>query len=185
MSRAGTLKDFCPMVVRTIRLDEGCRFVIRPNRSLNWRQTKLVYATLAAPCLIVAVGFTLMGFWPVLPFAGAEVLALAAGFYLCALSGRKTEVVWIKGDRIAIEKGRESLRTVCEFKRTWAQIALLPPRIEWYPSRLVIRSHGKQVQLGAFLTDGERERLARELKRVISSEELYSAATVEADASLV
>lgn len=173
------------MVVRTIRPEEGCRFVIRPNRSLSWRQTKFVYATLAAPCLLVALGFTLMGYWPVLPFAGAEVLALAVGFYLCAMSGRKMEVVRIKDDRIAIEKGRESLRTVCEFKRTWAQIALLPARIEWYPSRLVIRSHGKQVQLGAFLTDGERERLARDLKRAISTEELYSAATVRSEATLV
>lgn len=173
------------MVVRSIRQDEGCRFVIRPNRSLSWPQTKLVYATLAAPCMLVALGFTLMGFWPVLPFAGAEVLALALGFYLCGLSGRKTEVIRIREDIIAIERGREMLRTICELKRSWAQIALVPARIEWYPSRLVIRSHGKQVQLGAFLTDGERERLARELKRVISSEEMFSAAAVEAEATLV
>lgn len=176
---------FCPMVVRTIRRGEGCRFVIRPDRSLSWRQTKLVYATLAGLCLLVAIGFTAMGFWLVLPFAGAEVIALAAGFYLCALSGRETEVVCINDDRIAVEKGRDKFHKVCEFERCWAQIALMPPRIQWYPSRLVIRSRGKQVQLGAFLTEGERERLARELTRVMSSEETFSAAAVEAEATLV
>ncbi len=173
------------MVVRTIRRDEGCRFVIRPTRSLSWLQTKIVFASLAAPCLIFALGFTLLGYWPVLPFAGAEVVALAIGFYLCALRGRETEVIWIKDDRIAIEKGRETTRKVWELHRPWAQIELLPPRIQWYPSRLVIRSHGKQLQLGAFLTDGERERLASELKRAISSEETFSAAAAEADATLV
>ena len=166
------------MVITTVRRDEGCRFVIRPNRSLSWAQTKLVYLTLATLCMLVALGFTLMGFWLVLPFAGAEVLLLAAGFYLCALSGRETEVVRIKDDRIAIEKGREQTRTVWELDRTWARIELLPARIQWYPSRLVIRSHGKQLQLGAFLTDGEREQLARELERAISSEETFSAAAV-------
>jgi uncharacterized membrane protein len=151
------------MVETTIRREEGCRFIIRPNRPLSWPQTKLVYATLASLCMIVATGFTLMGYWLVLPFAGAEVLLLAGGFYLCALSGRETEVIRIKDNRIAIEKEKH----------------------EWYPSRLVIRSHAKQLQLGAFLTDGERERLARELKRAISSEETCSVAAVEADTTLV
>lgn len=173
------------MVVRMIRQDEGCRFVIRPNRSLSWAQTKLVYLSLASLCLLVAVGFTVMGYWLVLPFAGAEVLLLAVGFYLCALSGRETEVVRIKDDRVAIEKGREATRTVWELDRAWARIELLPPRIEWYPSRLVIRSRGKQLQLGAFLTDGERERLARELKTAISSEQSFSAAAVPAEPTLI
>ena len=164
------------MVETTIRRDEGCRFVIRPNRSLSWAQMKLVYAGLASLCMLVAIGFTLMGYWLVLPFAGAEVLLLAAGFYLCAQDGRETEVIRIKDDRIAIEKGREETRTVWEVDRSWARIELLAPAIAWYPSRLVIRSHGKQLQLGAFLTDGERERLARELKRAISSEETFSTA---------
>ncbi len=173
------------MVVTTIRREEGCRFVIRPNRSLSWRQTKIVYATLASLCMLVAIGFTLMGFWLVLPLAGAEVLLLAAGFYLCALSGRETEVIRIKDNRIAVEKGRRGMRTVWELDRVWARIELLPSRIEWYPSRLVIRSQGKQLQLGAFLTDGERERLARALKRAISSEETFSVAAIEAEATLV
>ena len=166
------------MVVRTIRRDEGCRFVIRPNRSLSWAQIKLVYAALASLCMFVAMGFTLLGYWMVLPFAGAEVLLLAVGFYLCALSGRETEVIRIKDDRIAIEKGQKGTRKVWELDRSWARIELLPPRIEWYPSRLVIRSHEKQLQLAAFLTDGERERLARELERAISSEETFSTAAV-------
>ncbi|HEY5701297.1 MAG TPA: DUF2244 domain-containing protein [Gammaproteobacteria bacterium] len=171
------------MVLRTFHQGEGCRFVIRPDRSLTWAQTKIVYLSLASACLIVATGFTVMGFWLVLPFAGAEVVALAAGFYLCALSGKTTEIVFIDGDRVAVEKGSAETRPVCEFKRGWAHIALLPARIQWYPSRLVIRSHGKQVQLGAFLTEAERRRLASELKRVISCDEYTNDATDVADAA--
>lgn len=173
------------MVFKTIRRGEGCRFVIRPNRSLSWKQTKLVYASLATICLVVAAAFTVMGFWLVLPFAGAEVLLLAAGFYLCALSGRVTEVIRIKEDRVAVERRDHRTRESCEFRRCWARIALLPPAIDWYPSRLVIRSHGKQVQLGAFLTDGERKRLADELEQAISSEESFSAGPEESEATMV
>lgn len=168
------------MVLRTFHRGEGCRFVIRPNRSLTRAQTLIVYLLLASVCLIVATGFTVMGFWPVLPFAGAEVIALAAGFYLCAFSGKTTEVVFVNGNRVAVEKGFTVTRRVCEFERAWAKIALHPARIDWYPSRLVIRCHGKQVQLGAFLTEAERRSLAAELDRAISSEDHSYDATRDA-----
>lgn len=159
------------MVLRTFDQGEGCRFVIRPNRSLTGTQTIIVYMSLASVCLIVATGFTIMGFWLVLPFAGTEVIALACGFYLCAISGKTTEIVFVNGNRVAVEKGLTTTRRVYEFERGWAKIALLPARVDWYPSRLVIRSHGKQVQLGAFLTEAERRNLAAELDRAISSED--------------
>jgi len=171
------------MVLRTFHQGEGCRFVIRPNRSLSWTQTKIVYVSLASVCLIVATGFTVMGFWLVLPFAGAEVIALAIGFFLCALSGKATEVVFVDNDRVAVEKGFTAMRRVCEFERAWAKIALLTARNHWYPSRLVIRSQGKQVQLGAFLAEAERRRLAAELVRVISHEAYTGEATDDADAA--
>lgn len=167
------------MVLRTYRHGEGCRFVIRPNRSLTWTQTKFVYLSLASVCLVVATGFTVMGFWLVLPFAGAEVIALGAGFYYCALGGKTTEVVCVDDRRVAVEKSHPAPHRVCEFERAWAKIALLPARIQWYPSRLVIRSHGKQVQLGAFLSEAERRKLAGELGRAITTDESTSGAKHE------
>ena len=116
------------MVHKTFRQGEGCRFVIRPNRSLSWPQTKLVCFSLASVCLVVAILFTAAGFWPVLPFAGAEVVALVVAFYLCARSGRTIEVVYVKADRVAVEKGSAGTRKICEFKRPWARVALQPGR---------------------------------------------------------
>jgi uncharacterized membrane protein len=171
------------MVHRTFCQREGYRFVIRPNRSLSWPQTKLVCFSLASVCLVVAILFAACGFWLVLPFAGAEVAALVMGFYLCARSGRTVEVVYIEEDRVAVEKGQPGTLRICEFKRPWARIVLRPARIARHPSQLVVGSHGKQVQLGAFLTEDERTRLAGELERVISSEEFFSGAPAEADAT--
>ncbi len=171
------------MVHRTFHQGEGCRFVIRPNRSLTWPQTKLVCFSLASVCLLVAILFSAAGFWPVLPFAGAEVVVLVMAFYLCARSGRAIEVVCVWEDRVAVEKGPPGTRRICEFQRPWARVALQPARIARHPSRLLVGSHGKQVQLGAFLTEDERRRLAGELERVISSETFFSGAPAEADAT--
>lgn len=117
--------------------------------------------------MTVAIGLALQGFWPILPFAGAELLALAAALYCVAVRGTASEVVSVQAYTIEVEKGRRKLEQRWEFPRAWAQIRLVRPRVAWYPSRLVICSHGRQVELGGFLNEDERRRLASELRRAI------------------
>ena len=44
------------------------------------------FLSLAAVVLVIGIGFTLVGAWPVLPFAGLEVLALGAAYFVYARS---------------------------------------------------------------------------------------------------
>lgn len=159
------------MVSSTVDSKRNWRVVIRPNRSLTRRQLQLAFVGIAAFCLGIATVFAVLGMWPVLPFAGAEVIAVGIGFYLSAMSGREMEVVSVNSDKVAVEKGRLRVRRRWELQRTWAQIRLLPPRFPWYPTRLVIRSHGKEVELGGFLSEEERQRLAGELRQALNDGE--------------
>jgi uncharacterized membrane protein len=152
----------------TIEDDRTRRILIRPDRSLTWRQTKFVYAGIAIYSLSIALGMTAMGYWPILPFAGLELLGLGAGFYVVALDGRRSELVRVSADKVAVEKTPSHGGGTWETDRAWAQVRLLRSRIGWHPSRLVIRSHGKEVALGGFLTEGERRALAGELRRALA-----------------
>lgn len=156
------------MVSSTVDTKHNWRIVVRPNRSLTRRQLQLVFLVIAGICLSIASVFAVLGMWPVLPFAGAEVIAVGIGFYLSAVSGRETEVVSVNSDEVAVEKVRSRLTQRWVTQRAWAQIRLLPPRIRWYPTRLVIRSHGNEVELGAFLNEDERLQLAGTLRDVIN-----------------
>ncbi len=144
------------------------QFVIRPNRSFTRRQCWIAFAVVSAACLGVAGYWTAQGFWPVLPFAGLEIAVLGACMYQVMLSGRDTEVVRVSGSTVAVEKGRDKPVERWEFERAWATVALQRARHRWYPSRLVIRSHGREVGIGDFLNEDERARLAGDLKRAIS-----------------
>ena len=155
------------MLSSTVDSKRNWRVVIRPNRSLTRRQLQLAFGGIATSCLGIASVFAVFGMWPILPFAGAEVIAVGIGFYLSAMSGREIEVVSVDSDKVAVEKRRQRVCQRWELQRTWAQIRLLPPRFRWYPTRLVIRSRGKEVELGGFLTEEERERLAAELRQAI------------------
>lgn len=101
-------------------------------------------------------------------FAGAEVIAVGIGFYLSAMGVREMEVVSVDSDKVAVEKGRRFVRQRWELQRAWAQIRLLSPRIRWYPTRLVIRSHGREVELGGFLNEEERQQLFAELRHALN-----------------
>lgn len=146
------------------RIEDGSirRIIIRPNRSLTWEQTKFVYFCIASYSLAIAGVFAVMGFWPVLPFAGGEIAALGIAFYVNSLAGTSVQVVTVGGDLVKVEKERPGPRCEWRFQRAWVRVD-----IDWSSgarsSRLVVRSHGNEVVLGEFLTEDEREQLAAAL----------------------
>jgi uncharacterized membrane protein len=144
-----------------------CHWVIRPNRSLSVRQAIQVYVVIALTCLGIAVYYALHGYWPVLPFAGLEVLALGVAFYLTLRRSAIREVVSIDSEVVKVEKGREQPQETWECPRAWAQVRLQRSHIAWYPSRLAILFQGKQVEIGSFLNETERQELAYELQQAI------------------
>lgn len=157
------------MVAASTDAHKNHHFVIRPNRSLSWRQTKLCYLAIACYSLSVAGAFTLMGFWPVLPFAGAELVALGLGMYVCSRRCHLKEVVSVRADAVDVEKGIVRPDRRWSFARTWARVHLLPPAYRRHRSRLVIRSHGREVEIGAFLNESERRGLERDLNRALET----------------
>jgi len=154
------------MFATTIEDGTVRRIIIRPNRSLTWEQTKFVYFCIASYSLAIAGVFAVLGFWPVLPFAGGEIAALGIAFYVNALAGTSVQVVTVGADVVKVEKERPGPRCEWLFQRAWARVDIDGPAGH-DSSRLVVRSHGNEVVLGEFLSETERRRLAATLVDVI------------------
>lgn len=147
---------------------DGSRWLIlRPNIALTWRQTRLVLLFTAGFCFALAGLFALMGMWLILPFAGLEVGALALALIATAQRAYDTEVVRVSEAKVEIEKGRRRPEHHWSFDRIWSEVILAVPGHPWYPTRLTVRSRGEQVELGKFLADDERARVAGELRQWI------------------
>ena len=127
---------------------------------MTWREAKIFIAVVAAISLAIGFWFLLHGYPLVLPFSGLETLAVAVAFYVVLREGERREVVSVFPDRVVVEKGRRQADEQTSFDRSWARIRLAHSPRRWYPSRLSIGSHGRFVELGHFLTNGERESLA-------------------------
>ncbi|MDX2458269.1 MAG: DUF2244 domain-containing protein [Gammaproteobacteria bacterium] len=144
-----------------------CHWVIRPNQSLSWLGAVKIYAAISLCCLGIGVFYALHGFWPVLPFAGLEVVVLGIAFYLCHARSQLREVISVNVDVVTVERGRHRAQEHWECPRAWARISLQRSPLAWYPSRLAIAFQGRQVEIGKFLTEQERCELAEELEYTI------------------
>jgi len=145
--------------------DSGrCRFTVRPNCSLSWRETK--YLVLFFACCFGAVGvyFASIGAWLVLPFAGLELAVLAAGFYFCALAAHTREVIEIDGPVARVMRGGRRLEQVARFPANWTQVVHRRDPRGWYPSSLSLRCQGRELEIATKIVEAEREDLAAALE---------------------
>ena len=144
-----------------------CHWVIRPNQSLSWRGAVKIYTVIASCCLGIGVFFALLGYWPVLPFAGLEVIVLGIAFYRCLSRSQLREVVTVGSEVVSVEKGRQQPQQRWECPRAWARVVLEHAPIAWYPRRLTVSFQGRRVEIGQFLNEDERGVLADELQQVL------------------
>ena len=135
---------------------------------MSWRGNLGWLAGLGLLMFAIATGFALQGLWLVVPFAGAELLAVAAGLYVVCRRLARSEVISVLPQAVRIETGHRRPETSLRVPRQWLRVELRDGHTRAYPSRLFIRSHRRAVEVGAALTDAERRRLAGELRRLLA-----------------
>jgi uncharacterized membrane protein len=143
------------------------RIVLQPNNSMSKRQSWTLLATLAVAMGTIAAFFAGMGAWLVFPFAGAEWLLLAYCFNRVLRKLAIREVITITDDSIVVERGRRRPEQVHQLHRHWTVVEWERPLLPAHMGRVYLRLHGRRIELGAFLAETERERLASDLQRIL------------------
>jgi len=154
---------------QNLRRAASDEIVIRRSGSLPPQAALVLFTTFVLVSLVIATGFVLMGAWLVLPFAGLEVAVVAVALGYLARHRSDRDVIAIDGDRVTVTRWRGNRRTAAEFHRQWARVGLVPAAHGWHPSRLLIRGHGREVEVADALDEGERREIARRLDRVLGS----------------
>ena len=142
-------------------------FELRPNCSLTPRTAAVFFASIVAVSLTVAGSFAAVGYWPILPFAGLELLALGAALKVSMRRGRMREVICVDDRHVKVRKTSVNRHREYEFIRPWTRVELEQPPTPHWPNRLLLRSMGRSVEVGSFLTDSERTGLKTRLAEVI------------------
>jgi uncharacterized membrane protein len=139
--------------------DEFSR-VARRNRSLSQAGLLMNFGGLMLIVALVGAGFALFGAWLVLPFAGIEIAVLGVAVVWVTRHARDFERICLKGGLLEIEIADGGRRTLCQFNPHWARLVI---DTSGSATRLAVRSHGKEFEIGRHLDAEHRRGLAREL----------------------
>lgn len=141
--------------------------VLRPNNSASWQFNMMIVGSLSFIAFCISTYFALQGLWLIFPFAGIEVGFLFICLYLRMRANINTEVITFDKDTVLVERGCYHAEQSWKYHRVWAKIFVKNPEIRGYPKRIFIRSHGKELELGAFLNKKDKELLIKDLKNVV------------------
>jgi uncharacterized membrane protein len=136
--------------------------VCRRNASLCPSGRRRFFLSILLVSVGIATGWAMNGAWYVLPFAGLEMAILYVALKVLSLRGEDHETITIEGDRVVVERKRRGRTARYEFSRHWARVVLSRAGGK---SALCVRSHGREVEIGEFLTDDQRKAVADDLRR--------------------
>jgi len=146
---------------RELPFHEGARgfsVILKRNCSISPAGLACVFAALGVAALAIGAGFALAGAWLILPFAGLEVLLLAAAFLLQARHATDYE-------RIELDRGRLAIEVAQAARVARYELDARAVRVESDGRHIVLRGGREPLELGRHLDDESRAAFAVELKK--------------------
>jgi uncharacterized membrane protein len=143
------------------------RIEITPNCSLSPRGARWFFASACVASLSIALPLSLMGYWPILPFAGLELGLLWWALRDSMARRHHIQVITITEQDIEIEDCIPPRHDRVVFPRHWAQVRISGGGSPLQPTRLTVESHGRRHEIGSFLNEQERLGLAQRLRQLI------------------
>jgi uncharacterized membrane protein len=137
---------------------------LKPNRTLSRRGLRRLIMVLVALALITAG----LGAWQ------GNVFALLYALIESAAVALALSVAWRAGDRserITLDASSLEVRTLpgrrcTSFQSYWVRVQLEPGSGH---ERLLLSSHGRKLEIGAFLADQERVELSKKLMVLLAN----------------
>jgi uncharacterized membrane protein len=138
------------------------KITCKPNCSLTATGKVKVVLLLTVIPVCIAVGFSLLGAWWVLPFVGLEIFALGFAFYHVNRHAEDYESISIDGDNLVIECCSKKQISQFVLNPYWAKV--VRHKMPNGELRLCLMSHGKEIEVGRYLTQKQRISLAKQLQ---------------------
>ncbi|MEF8724066.1 DUF2244 domain-containing protein [Candidatus Accumulibacter phosphatis] len=135
----------------------------RRDYSLSVSERKWVFLATATWLAAIAITFSYFGAWPILPFTGLELALLWWALRQIDATTEDFERITLEAELLTIETRRGTLLQRHAFHPYWAQLQFDQPPGQ--QQRLLIRSHGKEVEVGRWLSEEQKRALGNELKK--------------------
>lgn len=150
------------------------RAVLLPHRSLGRKGFIVLMTAIGAISLAAGVASYAIGAWPVSGFLGLDALLVYGAFRLNYRAGRLYETVELTGQELRLTRVHPSGRKESwAFNPYWVRLEL--EERDDTASRLFLRSHGRTLTFGHFLSNDEKRGFAEALDAALLGVRMASA----------
>jgi uncharacterized membrane protein len=136
-------------------------WLLKRNCSLTPRQLAKAYLLLCCGSFSVAVAFTLQGLWIVLAFSLVEMALVGAALLHYSRHALDREHIALTERCLLVERVLGERVEQVRLDPHWTRITVPESRRDL----IELESKGTHIAVGAFVTDDQRQRIARELRR--------------------
>ena len=140
------------------------RIILQPNPGMSWQATQWAWGALACVSLLIAIGFTIVGLWPILPFAGIELAVLAWAFWYTARQAQLKQVITLTQDEVKVESGRYYANQCWCYPRQLVQLEITQAKPHVGRTCIAFTTKHHRIELGSFLNRQESHMLSVTLK---------------------
>ena len=144
-------------------LDSGhhsVQWLLQRNCSISPKQLLWLFLSLSAVSLGIATFFWIQGATLIMPFAWAELTALAIAFIVYARHATDGEKIFLQGSQLVVELQTAGRLQRAEFNREWVRVE--PKHGDG--SLIEVSGQGRLVRVGRHVRPELRPALAREIR---------------------
>ena len=147
---------------------EPFRAILLPHRSLGRKGFIILMSVVSGISVLTGMAFYMLGAWPVAGFCGLDVLLIYGAFRLNYRAARLHELIELADNELKLTRVYPSGRSQSwTFNPYWVRLEL--EQYDNQADRLSLRSHGRVLSFGNFLSDDEKKGLADALKTALGN----------------
>jgi len=146
------------------KTDQTVRITLCPNRSASWHETKQFLWLLAVPIMMIALGWSYVGAWVVLPFAGIEFGLCAFLFYRVSHASYHQQHLLLDDSHIYVSEGYRRWRER-KLVRRGALLNVYETEQHWHLPKLQLANDSDVITIGHVLNLEDRKALIDLLAR--------------------
>ncbi|MEM7358796.1 MAG: DUF2244 domain-containing protein [Pseudomonadota bacterium] len=140
--------------------------ILEPNKSMSWQTNKKILLFMLFVNMLIGISFALVGAWMILPFAGLEIAAVAAGTYYVCWKLNFKEIITIEAESVILQKGVYYPKQTWHWQKSATRLLSRPGGYRQSPPDLYLKHLDETVEIGDFLNRKEKIRLRNGLNKV-------------------
>ncbi len=139
--------------------NDNMLITLSPNRSATWQQTKWVIIIMVTFVMFIAILWSFLGVWLVLPFAGLEVGLFAFLMYRVSLFTYSRQIIDINSENITVTLGSRKQKRTVVFQRQQLDIYYYETNNNWELPKIMLCNKNTKILVGDFLNLADRVKL--------------------------